>query len=438
LRWVLIGGAAAAAVAVVGVALVALVVIGMLVRPGTTQPVAADHGARDPGKGALDGFVPLFNGKDLTGWHVFPSGAGQWNVQDGVLTCSGPPSHLFTERSDFQNFHLRVEAQINDGGDSGVYFRSQFGAGFPKGYEAQIDVTDKVPIKTGSLYIPDVPEVLTSKALHKPDEWFTLEVIAEGNHITIKVNGQEATSWPDPEHRFTRGCFALQHHDAKTTVKFRKVEIKELPATVVTPPVVDHGFASLFNGKDKAGWHTHKNQPGKWEVKDGVLIGAGPQDSYLYTDEDDFTDFELRVESRINDGGNSGVFFRAGFGPTLPPRNPRRPSGYEAQINSTHAEAERVGSLFAHPGGAVSTVTDQLVPPGQWFAMDILVQENHFVIKVNGKETTNWTDPTSRHARGTIALEHLDPKTVVEFRKIEVKKLPPKSAPKGIGGGNPG
>jgi tRNA A-37 threonylcarbamoyl transferase component Bud32 len=399
------------------------------VRAGQTDSITA--------KLVPTGYVQLFNGKDLTGWKVHPSGTGQWKVQDGLLTCSGPPSHLFSERSDYQNFHFRVEAMINDGGDSGQYFRTLFGPGFPRGYETQIDVTPQVPIKTGSLYLPDVPEVLVSKALHKPDEWFTQEVIADGNHIIVKVNGQETVNWPDPEHRYTRGNFALQHHDAKTVVKFRKVEIKELPATLVPPPPTPPpGFVALFNGKDKTGWRTHRDQPGRWDVKDGVLIGSGPQDSYLYTVEDDFTDFDLHVEAKINDGGNSGIFFRAGFGPTLPRQRPRRPAGYEAQINSTHDEAERIGSLFAHPGGAVSSVLDKLVPPGEWFTLDAIAEGNHIVIKVNGKTTADWIDPTSRHARGTIAVEHLDPKTLVEFRKIEVKKLAP--APPKAGAGNPG
>ena len=69
---------------------------------------------------------------------------------------------------------------------------------------------------------------LVLKAPHKPDEWFTQEVIAEGNHITIKVNGKVTVDWRDPENRYTRGHFALQQHHPGTVVKFRKIEVKEL------------------------------------------------------------------------------------------------------------------------------------------------------------------------------------------------------------------
>ena len=72
-----------------------------------------------------------------------------------------------------------------------------------------------------------------------------------------------------------------------------------------------------------------------------MLIGSGPATSHLYTERDDYKDFHLRVEARINDGGNSGVFFRTPFSPT-----PKWPSGYEAQINSTHSDVHKTGSLF--------------------------------------------------------------------------------------------
>jgi hypothetical protein len=96
--------------------------------------------------------VPLFNGKDLTGWKVFGGGTGDWRVEGGVLIGSGPASHLFSERGDYQNFRYRVEAAIGDKSNSGQYFRTQFGPGFPNGYEAQINSTHRDPIKTGSLY----------------------------------------------------------------------------------------------------------------------------------------------------------------------------------------------------------------------------------------------------------------------------------------------
>jgi hypothetical protein len=215
--------------------------------------------AADDKKGDDAGWVQLFNGKDLTGWKLYPqpnprdiaavikkekdgkviayygklkkdgSEVPLWRVEDGLLIGSGPSSHLFSERGDYQNFRYRVVAMINDKGNSGQYFRTRFGPGFPRGYEAQINATHSDPIRTGSLYLPNVKEVLVYNAPNKPNEWFTQEVIAEGNHIIIKVNGKTTVDYHDPQNRYQKGHFALQGHDPGTVVKFKKVEVKELP-----------------------------------------------------------------------------------------------------------------------------------------------------------------------------------------------------------------
>ncbi len=207
-----------------------------------------------------ENWVPLFNGKDLTGWKIHDHPSGQivevitikkddkvvgydgklkdgktthlWRVEDGMLIGSGPPSHLFSERGDYVNFRYRVEAKINNHGNSGQYFRTEFGPGFPKGYEAQINATHGDKIRTGSLYLPGVKEVLVlNDAPNKPDEFFTQEVICQGDEITIIVNGKPTVNhWKDPQARHKKGHFALQGHDPGTVVTFKKIEVIELPS----------------------------------------------------------------------------------------------------------------------------------------------------------------------------------------------------------------
>jgi Domain of Unknown Function (DUF1080) len=177
-------------------------------------PAADDNG----------GWVQLFNGKDLTGWEVYPSGTGNWKVKDGILIGSGPASHLFTIRDDYTDFDFKIEAKINDHGNSGQYFRTKFGPGFPKGYEAQINSTHLGPVRTGSLYnFAPVYDMLVP-----PDTWFTQEVIARGNHIIIKVNDKTTVDFVDKKNTYEKGRFALQQHDPGTVVEFRKIEVKEL------------------------------------------------------------------------------------------------------------------------------------------------------------------------------------------------------------------
>ncbi|MFM7149544.1 MAG: DUF1080 domain-containing protein [Gemmataceae bacterium] len=182
-------------------------------------------------------WVSLFNGKDLTGWKVYPSGTGSWKVKDGAIVGSGNASHLFSNRGDYRNFHFRMEIKINDKGNSGQYVRTHFAPGFPPGFEAQINATGGDPIKTGSLY-PDSrqkdmakyrKEIVVTKAPHEPDEWFTQEVICVGDKITILVNGKKTVEWTDPKHRFKTGHFAIQQHDPGSVVQVRKIEVKELP-----------------------------------------------------------------------------------------------------------------------------------------------------------------------------------------------------------------
>jgi hypothetical protein len=91
-------------------------------------------------------------------------------------------------------------------------------------------------VKTGSIY-PDTRTPLKkyrdkitvlNKAPHKPDEWFTQEVIAVGPKITILVNGKKTVDWEDPNHLYKKGHFALQAHDPGSIMTFRKIEVKEL------------------------------------------------------------------------------------------------------------------------------------------------------------------------------------------------------------------
>jgi hypothetical protein len=206
-----------------------------------------------------EGWIQLFNGKDLTGWKMFDPPSGEfkglkevknsdgkvtsyvgelkkggevtlWRVEDGTIIGGGPSSHLFTD-IEADNFRYRVEAKINDKGNSGQYFRTKFGPGFPQGYETQINATHGDPIRTGSIYPAGNLRKYKDKicvmntAPHKPDEYFTQEVIADGPVITVIVNGKTTLDhWEDPDKTFTSGHFALQGHDPGSIMTFKKVE----------------------------------------------------------------------------------------------------------------------------------------------------------------------------------------------------------------------
>jgi Domain of Unknown Function (DUF1080) len=200
----------------------ALLAAGMLVAP------AALH-AQD--KKDDKGFVQLFNGKDLDGWEAFDRAGKQddfsknWVVKDGVIHGMGPASHLFSPKGDYKNFIYRAEVKIADKANSGMYFRTAKGPGFPKGYEAQVNSTHTDPLRTGTLY----SFVPVKKDLVPPDTWFTQEIEAVGDHIIIRVNGEKVVDFVDPKNTYKEGFFAFQQHDPGSKVQIRKVEVKELP-----------------------------------------------------------------------------------------------------------------------------------------------------------------------------------------------------------------
>jgi hypothetical protein len=178
----------------------------------------------------------------------------------------------------------------------------------------------------------------------------------------------------------------------------------------------DKGWVQLFNGKDLTGWKTPQSEPGKWYVENGILIGRGKERSHLFSERGDYENFHYRVEAKISDKGNSGQYFRAKFGPGWP-------QGYEAQINSTHPDPQRTGSLY----GKVP-VKKMLVPPDTWFTQEVIAVGPHIIIKVNGEKVVDFVD-RKPYLKGHFAIQAHPPgpgsdESIVMVKKIEIKELP--------------
>ena len=193
-----------------------------------------------------DGWVTILDAKSFTDWKVAPESPkshveesaavkkvvagdslhdGRWTFEHGVLHGEGGVSHIFSPRGDYENFVYRAEIKISDKGNSGQYFRTAFGNGFPDGYEAQVNSTHTDPVRTGSLY----GFVKVFDQLVPPNTWFTQEVTAVGNHIVIKVNGKTTVDYVDTKNTHMKGHFAFQQHNLGSEVWIRNVQVKELP-----------------------------------------------------------------------------------------------------------------------------------------------------------------------------------------------------------------
>jgi len=173
-----------------------------------------------------EGWTPLFDGTTLDGWQI--SDDGQWKVEDGVIVGTGKTSHLFSPRGDYKDFEVRGRFKISDGGNSGFYFRTTYGPGFPDGYEAQINSTMSDPQKTGSLYA--LAPVGTT--LIPPDTWFDYRVRCMdepgGVHVTITVDGVPITDYVDAERKHAQGHIAIQQHHETSVIEAKDLWIREL------------------------------------------------------------------------------------------------------------------------------------------------------------------------------------------------------------------
>ncbi len=251
------------------------------------------------GTAELSQWVQLFNGKDLTGWKTHPDAPGDWRVEDGAIVGRGGLSFLLSESPDYSNFHLRVEAKINPTGDSGILFRrSSFrmpdpnkpGEGDePDGWEAQIGVRPNFLVHTGSLWAGPTEFERAPLLLHAPNEWFVLEVIADGSKIQTRVNGKPAVEYHDKKQSTTRGHIALQTWGKNiTAVQFRKIEIKELPpgnpstaADLQSPPhyVTDEWIDVLpLIDPQRDRWNNSSTGLNEWRLDGGELVSGYADD----------------------------------------------------------------------------------------------------------------------------------------------------------------
>jgi hypothetical protein len=105
------------------------------------------------------------------------------------------------------------------------------------------------------------------------------------------------------------------------------------------------------------------------------------------------------------------MYFRAEFGPGWP-------KGYEAQVNSTHTDWKRTGSLYNFVN-----IKEQLVPPDTWFTQHIIARGNHIVIKVNDKVVVDFVDEKNTYQKGYLALQQHDPGSVVHYRNLRMRHL---------------
>jgi hypothetical protein len=184
---------------------------------------------------------PIFNGKDLSGWKEIAGRPSKYTVTaNGELNVKNGPGDLQTE-GQWADFILQLDVIANGKHlNSGVFFRCLPGQ-FWSGYEAQIrnqwqgdDRTKPVDFGTGAIYNRQPAR----KVVSDDGQWFTMTIIAQGNHMAVWVNGYQVTDFTDtrpPRNNARRGAkldqgpISLQGHDPTTNLSFRNMRVAELP-----------------------------------------------------------------------------------------------------------------------------------------------------------------------------------------------------------------
>ncbi|HAB11119.1 MAG TPA: DUF1080 domain-containing protein [Planctomycetaceae bacterium] len=177
-----------------------------------------------------DGWISLFNGKNFDGWKIGDAKQGKWKIENGNIVANGPRSHLYTIK-EFKNFEFKAEVMTTPGSNSGIYFHTKYQkVGFPSaGYESQVNVSHGDPVKTGSLW--GVVKLYETPA--KDNKWWEQHIIVRGQNIVVKINGKTVLDYTEPKgvqggRKISSGSFALQAHDPKSVIYYRKLRVKPL------------------------------------------------------------------------------------------------------------------------------------------------------------------------------------------------------------------
>jgi hypothetical protein len=206
-------------------------------------------------------------------------------------------------------------------------------------------------------------------------------------------------------------------------------------ALQVAAPAVEPGFTSLFNGKDFTGW-TIAGPAESFSIQDGAIVAKGAASHAYYTGDvqnHSFRNFELKIDVMTRAGSNGGVYVLTEFQPVggTVRASGRFPSkGFEIQVNNSHTDRARTGSLYH----VMDVLDTSPAKDDVWFTEHIIVKGNVITVNVDGQQTATWTQPAdwnggregpgrSITGPGTIALQAHDPNSTVYYRNIRIKPL---------------
>jgi hypothetical protein len=270
---------------------------------------------------AEDGFEPMFNGKDLTGWVLTNTPPETWTFQDDLLVCTGKPIGEIRTDKMYQNFIMELEwRHMVPRGNAGVFVWADDitarGVPFHRGIEVQVledaygntqsytthgDIfpihgATMTPIngRGGSRAFP------TEMRSNPSPQWNHYRIECRDGEISLAVNGKVVTRGTDASPR--KGYICLESEGG--VVHYRNVRIKTLPDTNIAPEqiaIANRGYESLYTGLNLKGW-TQTSDSELWKVNDWTLShnATAGQTSRLVSDRS-FDPIGFVVDIRLKD-----------------------------------------------------------------------------------------------------------------------------------------
>jgi len=265
-----------------------------LVLIGCAALVSSAFSAEAP-KPDADGFVPMFNGRDLTGWTNANCAPETWSVRDGKIYCTGKPVGGLRTVRQYENFIVELEwRHLQRSGNSGFFAWGTAinapGVPFLRGIEVQMldhgyaeDFEKKNGKKSESFtthgdvfaihgatmnYVGKTNgkrSFPTEDRSKRSPEWNHYRIVANNGSLRLQVNGKEISGGDAANYR--KGYLALESEGAP--VEFRNLRIKELPSTgadASNSAPLDPGWRALFNSVDLRGWRTSAATAERWAV----------------------------------------------------------------------------------------------------------------------------------------------------------------------------
>lgn len=192
-----------------------------------------------------------------------------------------------------------------------------------------------------------------------------------------------------------------------------------------------HEWHSLFDGRTLMGWQSNPENPESFSIEDGAIKVQGERSHLFYVgtvNDADFQDFEFKAKVKTMPNANAGIYFHTKYQPEGWPS-----TGYEAQVNTTHGDVRKTGSLYAVDDVDADTLKTTGAKDGEWFDYYIRVYGKHVIIKINGKKLVDYTQPENPERSndmsgrilksGTFAIQAHDPGSLAYFKDIYVRPL---------------